>query len=103
MRSLISLKFAKFEKLMAFDIALVKCAEHSVHRTPAAYAGAGGGSLRVFEPFSWLWQDSVSEPSSPQPPLTQAVGRQKRKLVIFVFQDVSWLTIQCFADRLQSG
>ena len=31
-----------------------KTAQHSAHRTPAKYAGAGGGSHRAFKPFIWL-------------------------------------------------
>jgi hypothetical protein len=38
-----------------------------VHRT--------AGSLCVFQAFSWASAVSVSEPVSPQPPVTRAVGQ----------------------------
>jgi len=41
-------------------------AQQSVHRT--------AGTQRVFWGYSELWQVSVSEPVSPQPPVTPTVG-----------------------------
>ena len=72
-------------------------------------AGALGGgpgkkaeSKRKQFPFRGLVLPSRRYPAESVRGRPQAVGRQKRKLVSFIFQDVSWLTIQCFTNRIQS-
>jgi hypothetical protein len=79
--------------------------QHSVHPISGKERRShSGGSRRVFEQFAWLEVGSgkvaLSRPTHQR--VTHTVGRQKRKLVSFVLQDISWLTIQCFTDRLQS-
>jgi len=56
-----------------------------MHRTPANYAGAGGGSRRVFKHFAWFEVGSskiaFSRPAHQR--VTQAVGQTYRKERLF--------------------